>query len=120
MSYKLIFLANNIIVNLSKFGKNIITPQEILNHDSSKPSKDEILNSLSKKDRFEILKIKKLPNLFDKMANLIAPSILGNLEIKKGILLMLFGGVQKTTRDKMKIRGDLNLCLVGDPSTAKS
>lgn len=33
---------------------------------------------------------------------------------------MLFGGVNKTTRDGMKIRGDLNICLVGDPSTAKS
>lgn len=54
------------------------------------------------------------------MANLIAPSVLGNLEVKKGVLLMLFGGVNKKTRDGMKIRGDINICLVGDPSTAKS
>ncbi len=33
---------------------------------------------------------------------------------------MLFGGVNKKTSDGMKIRGDLNICLVGDPSTAKS
>ena len=54
------------------------------------------------------------------MANLIAPSVLGNVEVKKGILLMLFGGVNKKTKDGMKIRGDINICLVGDPSTAKS
>ena len=78
------------------------------------------MNSLSEKDKQEIEQIRELPNLFEKMAKVIAPSILGYLEIKKGILLMLFGGVQKKTRDGMKIRGDLNLCLVGDPSTAKS
>lgn len=61
-----------------------------------------------------------MPNLFNNMAKVIAPSILGNIEIKKGILLMLFGGVEKKTKDGMKIRGDLNICLVGDPSTAKS
>ncbi len=33
---------------------------------------------------------------------------------------MLFGGVNKKTADGMKIRGDIHLCLVGDPSTAKS
>lgn len=33
---------------------------------------------------------------------------------------MLFSGVNKKTRDGMKLRGDINICLVGDPSTAKS
>lgn len=46
--------------------------------------------------------------------------MLENMEVKKGIILMLFGGVNKKTRDGMKIRGDINICLVGDPSTAKS
>lgn len=32
----------------------------------------------------------------------------------------MLGGVQKRTKDEMKLRGDLNVCLVGDPSTAKS
>lgn len=32
---------------------------------------------------------------------------------------MLFGGVHKDTK-KVKLRGDINICIVGDPSTSKS
>lgn len=44
----------------------------------------------------------------------------GNDEVKRGILLMLFGGVPKTTMERTSLRGDVNVCIVGDPSTAKS
>lgn len=40
--------------------------------------------------------------------------------MKRGILLMLFGGVPKTTIEGTSLRGDINVCVVGDPSTAKS
>lgn len=40
--------------------------------------------------------------------------------MKRGILLMLFGGVPKTTMERTSLRGDINVCIVGDPSTAKS
>lgn len=40
--------------------------------------------------------------------------------MKRGILLMLFGGVPKTTMEGTSLRGDVNVCIVGDPSTAKS
>lgn len=33
---------------------------------------------------------------------------------------MLFGGVPKSTGDGTSLRGDINVCIVGDPSTAKS
>lgn len=44
----------------------------------------------------------------------------GNDEVKRGVLLMLFGGVAKTTIEKTRLRGDINVCVVGDPSCAKS
>jgi len=44
----------------------------------------------------------------------------GNDEVKRGVLLMLFGGVPKTTGEGTTLRGDVNVCIVGDPSTAKS
>lgn len=44
----------------------------------------------------------------------------GNEEIKKGVLLMLFGGVPKKTPEGTSLRGDINICIIGDPSTAKS
>lgn len=55
-----------------------------------------------------------------KLSKSIAPSVYSHLDVKKGILLQLFGGVHKTTSEGIKLRGDLNICIVGDPSTAKS
>lgn len=54
--------------------------------------------------------------------NLLIHSLLnvGNDEVKRGVLLMLFGGVPKITLEKTNLRGDINVCIVGDPSTAKS
>ena len=33
---------------------------------------------------------------------------------------MLFGGVHKITLEGIHLRGDINVCIVGDPSTSKS
>jgi hypothetical protein len=44
----------------------------------------------------------------------------GHEIVKKGILLQLMGGVHKQTPEGMHLRGDLNVCIVGDPSTSKS
>jgi len=59
---------------------------------------------------------KLLPNI----CSSLFPSIYGHEEVKKGIVLMLTGGVPKKTFEGSSLRGDINVCLVGDPSTAKS
>ncbi|RPA76223.1 MCM-domain-containing protein [Ascobolus immersus RN42] len=59
-------------------------------------------------------------SLYDMLARSIAPEIFGHLDVKKALLLLLIGGVTKTMGDGMRIRGDINICLMGDPGVAKS
>lgn len=77
---------------------------------------EELLNS---DDLKWLREIALHPNTVDILAECIAPKIWGNIEIKKGALLMMTGGVQKITTN-CKLRGDINMCIVGDPGTAKS
>ncbi|CBQ71587.1 probable DNA replication licensing factor [Sporisorium reilianum SRZ2] len=67
-----------------------------------------------------IAQLKDDPALYQKLASSIAPEIYGHEDVKKCLLLLLVGGVSKTVGDGMKIRGDINVCLMGDPGVAKS
>jgi DNA replication licensing factor MCM7 len=60
------------------------------------------------------------PDLYSRLAQSIAPEIYGHEDVKKALLLLLVGGVTKTVGDGMRIRGDINICLMGDPGVAKS
>ncbi|KND00472.1 DNA replication licensing factor MCM7 [Spizellomyces punctatus DAOM BR117] len=59
-------------------------------------------------------------NVYTRLARSIAPEIWGHDDVKKALLLLLVGGATKETKDRMRIRGDLNICLMGDPGVAKS
>ncbi|MHA2314335.1 MAG: minichromosome maintenance protein MCM [Candidatus Hermodarchaeia archaeon] len=72
------------------------------------------------KEEEEIRELAQDPLIHRKLVNSIAPSIYGLTDIKEAVCLLLFGGVTKTLDDGMKIRGDSNILLVGDPGTAKS
>lgn len=50
----------------------------------------------------------------------IAPSIYGHEDIKTAIALAMFGGQEKNVEGKHRLRGDINVLLLGDPGTAKS
>ena len=50
----------------------------------------------------------------------IAPSIFGSDDIKVAIACLLFGGSPKRLPDGARLRGDVNVLMLGDPSTAKS
>lgn len=62
----------------------------------------------------------KNKDIYTALANSIAPEIFGMEDVKKALLLLLVGGVTKEMSDGMKIRGNINTLLMGDPGVAKS
>ncbi|KAK3329764.1 cell division control protein 54 [Apodospora peruviana] len=62
------------------------------------------------------------PDIYDLLSRSLAPSIHEMDDVKKGILLQLFGGTNKSFEKggSPRYRGDINVLLCGDPSTAKS
>ncbi|MEM0231950.1 MAG: minichromosome maintenance protein MCM, partial [Candidatus Methanomethyliaceae archaeon] len=75
---------------------------------------------ITPEDEKTIIELSKDPLLYQKIFSSIAPSIYGYEEIKEAIAYQLAGGVPKIMPDGIKVRGDINILLVGDPGTAKS
>ncbi|CCF57789.1 hypothetical protein KAFR_0D01430 [Kazachstania africana CBS 2517] len=78
------------------------------------------LNSLTSEEINELKEMVKDDHIYDKLVKSIAPAVFGHEAIKKGILLQMLGGVHKKTVEGINLRGDINICVVGDPSTSKS
>lgn len=82
----------------------------------------------ARKEYFETLSCH--PRLYDRLANSLAPSIFGMMDEKKGVLLQLFGGANKSnigqdnsdapTDGSARFRSAINVLLIGDPGTSKS
>ncbi|CAM9707302.1 unnamed protein product [Chrysoparadoxa australica] len=84
--------------------------------------KEDLLSvyTLTEEDKRAIQQLAKTPGVARKIIASIAPSIYGHQHIKTAIALSLFGGVAKNVNNKHRIRGDINVLLLGDPGTAKS
>ncbi|KAI8619810.1 MCM2/3/5 family-domain-containing protein [Chytriomyces sp. MP71] len=79
--------------------------------DAERPEEDRI-KELSKRE-----------GLYELLARSVAPSIFGMDDVKKGALLQLFGGTNKfqgSQAGSPRIRGDINILIVGDPGVSKS
>ncbi|KII72582.1 DNA replication licensing factor MCM7 [Thelohanellus kitauei] len=80
-------------------------------------SHDEITHSPL--DAIQLKEILGMDNLYERLASSIAPEIYGHLDIKKALLLLMVGGVDQSPSG-LKIRGNINILLIGDPGVAKS
>lgn len=120
LTYKTCFLACSVQTMEQRF--NSISIRSEFNEDAEGEEGAEAaaLEEFSEDELASIRDMQQDPDRYIKMAKSICPSVYGHDEIRKGILLMLFGGVHKKTLEGIKLRGDINVCIVGDPSTAKS
>ncbi len=82
--------------------------------------KGDQTDKLSDDDIKAIHKMAKDPKIASRIFSSIAPSICGYQNIKKALALSLFGGVEKKFKDKHRIRGDINVMVMGDPGCGKS
>ncbi|XP_065201750.1 DNA replication licensing factor Mcm3 [Planococcus citri] len=75
---------------------------------------------LTKTDVRNCRQLAKNKNMFELLSKSLAPSIHGHEYVKKAILCMLLGGCEKVLPNGTRLRGDINILLIGDPSVAKS
>lgn len=76
--------------------------------------------TVSAEDMATLRQHRREPDIYGRLAQSIAPEIFGHVDIKKALLLLLCGGVTRHLSDGIKIRGDIHICLMGDPGVAKS
>eukprot|EP01012_Entosiphon_sulcatum_P029201 TRINITY_DN3553_c0_g1_i1.p1 TRINITY_DN3553_c0_g1~~TRINITY_DN3553_c0_g1_i1.p1 ORF type:complete len:782 (+),score=139.80 TRINITY_DN3553_c0_g1_i1:118-2463(+) len=99
-AFHTVLVANNVV----QLGKTLKEPQ------LTRPQRDALVKFPQRKTPEVLL---------DELAGGIAPAVFGLKEVKKAILLMLFGGEERQ-QEHTRIRGDINILLVGEPGTAKS
>lgn len=132
LTYRLAFLACMVTRDLATGGQE---PQPgvtaiVKSLTDAAPMADEEGSSEAQQAAFlatlsqpEIEDLRAIVHDDNKSSNLIssfAPTVYGHDIIKKGLLLQLVSGVPKLTKEGMQLRGDINICIVGDPSTSKS
>jgi DNA replication licensing factor MCM6 len=113
--------------------------------ENGEEDQDGFLNSLTQQEVDELKNMVNADHIYQRLVSSIAPTVYGQSFckmtfkcmpelicdtcfqfspgheiVKKGILLQLMGGVHKQTSEGINLRGDINVCIVGDPSTSKS
>ncbi|KAG7297462.1 MCM DNA helicase complex subunit mcm6 [Plutella xylostella] len=112
LHYKTAFLACSVQAISRRFGAGDLATDDLTTEDMRKQMTD--------REWDKVYEMSRDRNLYNNLIASLFPSIHGNSEVKRGVLLMMFGGVAKNTIEGTTLRGDINVCIVGDPSTAKS
>ena len=109
LHYKMVFLAHSVInAALSATAGVDVRPE------------DGAEAALSAEEAAAVAEIAADPGVYDNLVASVAPAVYGHKDVKRAVLLMLFGGVHKTTHEGISLRGDINVAIIGDPSCAKS
>ncbi|XP_031499690.1 DNA replication licensing factor MCM6 [Nymphaea colorata] len=112
LSYRLAFIANSVQVSTGRRDGDFRSRKKDIDED--------YVEHFSAEEMDEIQRMRNTPDFFNKLVDSVAPTVFGHQDIKRAILLMLIGGVHKFTHEGINLRGDINVCIVGDPSCAKS
>ena len=108
--------ASSPLYRLRLDGNNV----EFLGSKKDKSSRKIQREEVSQEDEKMIKSLSKSPDLYQQLIDSYAPHITGHEDVKESILLLMAGSTQRELQDGSKIRGDINIFLVGDPGTAKS
>ncbi|ODV82788.1 hypothetical protein CANARDRAFT_204553 [[Candida] arabinofermentans NRRL YB-2248] len=109
------------IVHIKKIDKHRLGADvSTLENELKEQQEVEDIKKLTEEEVEKIKEVSKRDDLYEVLARSLAPSIYEMDDVKKGILLQLFGGTNKTFVKGGKYRGDINILLCGDPSTSKS
>ncbi|KAI0092185.1 mis5 protein [Irpex rosettiformis] len=115
LQYKTAFLACMVHNADGRAGTNIRGEEEDGEDDGQ-----AFARSLTEPEFEELKAMIESDHIYSRLVESIAPTVYGHEIVKKGLLLQLMGGVHKQTAEGMHLRGDINICIVGDPSTSKS
>ncbi|KAH9482511.1 DNA replication licensing factor mcm6 [Psilocybe cubensis] len=115
LQYKTAFLACMVHDADGRAGTNIRGEEEV-----GDESGQAFIQSLTEPEFEELKSMIDSDHIYSRLVESIAPTVYGHEIVKKGLLLQLMGGVHKQTPEGMHLRGDINICIVGDPSTSKS
>jgi len=130
LTYRMAFLASMVTPDTSTPGQsatrqvndiiNQLTSASAESAESAEEAQAAVLNSMTPSEIEELRELVHSDHIYARLVKSIAPMVYGHEIVKKGLLLQLMSGVSKTTAEGMALRGDINICVVGDPSTSKS
>ena len=131
LTYRLAFLACMVTPDTSSPGQSAATTAaEVVNalthnntaesYASAEDAQAAVLSSMNSSEIEDLRAMVHGDHIYSRIVQSIAPMVYGHEVVKKGLLLQLMSGVHKTTPTGMQLRGDINICVVGDPSTSKS
>ncbi|KJZ79421.1 hypothetical protein HIM_00890 [Hirsutella minnesotensis 3608] len=131
LTYRLAFLACMVVADTSGSGQSaasrtadfistLTQNNAAEENESMEMAQTAVLASMNPSEIEELRSMVHGDHIYSRLVQSIAPMVYGHEVVKKGILLQLMSGVHKTTAEGMQLRGDINICIVGDPSTSKS